>query len=110
MQAGVVFLSSETRLNFRCHHISRVALLLVNRQQIHSCLGDALSEKAAWGEASRSDALCCCRDALMFDIGTIKLSDFGLSKSLPVNKHAGYDINATFRLTGENRLIQIHGT
>ena len=41
------------------------------------------------------------RDALMFDIGTIKLSDFGLSKSLPVNKHAGYDINATFRLTGE---------
>ena len=37
----------------------------------------------------------------MFDIGTIKLSDFGLSKSLPVNKHAGYDINATFRLTGE---------
>ena len=37
----------------------------------------------------------------MFDIGTIKLSDFGLSKSLPVNKHAGYDVNATFRLTGE---------
>lgn len=37
----------------------------------------------------------------MFDIGTIKLSDFGLSKSLPINKHAGYDVNATFRLTGE---------
>ena len=37
----------------------------------------------------------------MFDDGTIKLADFGLSKSLPVNKHASYDLQSTFKLTGE---------
>ncbi len=37
----------------------------------------------------------------MFDTGTIKLADFGLSKSLPVNKHAGYDLDSKFKLTGE---------
>jgi len=43
----------------------------------------------------------CCRDNLIFDTGTIKLADFGLSKSLPVNKHAGYDLDSKFKLTGE---------
>lgn len=42
-----------------------------------------------------------CRNSLIYDTGTIKLADFGLSKSLPVNKHASYDLDATFRLTGE---------
>ena len=37
----------------------------------------------------------------MFDEGTIKLADFGLSKSLPVNKHASYDLDSKFKLTGE---------
>ncbi|EIE26582.1 kinase-like protein [Coccomyxa subellipsoidea C-169] len=41
------------------------------------------------------------RDSLVFDTGTIKLADFGLSKSLPVNKHAGYDLDSKFKLTGE---------
>lgn len=41
------------------------------------------------------------RNSLIYDTGTIKLADFGLSKSLPVNKHASYDLDATFRLTGE---------
>ena len=43
----------------------------------------------------------CCRESLIFDTGTIKLADFGLSKSLPVNKHAGYDLDSKFKLTGE---------
>ena len=38
---------------------------------------------------------------MVFDTGTIKLADFGLSKSLPVNKHAGYDLDSKFKLTGE---------
>ena len=38
---------------------------------------------------------------MIFDTGTIKLADFGLSKSLPVNKHAGYDLDSKFKLTGE---------
>ena len=38
---------------------------------------------------------------MSFDTGTIKLADFGLSKSLPVNKHAGYDLDSKFKLTGE---------
>lgn len=37
----------------------------------------------------------------MFDEGTIKVADFGLSKSLPVNKHASYDLDSKFKLTGE---------
>ena len=37
----------------------------------------------------------------MYDIGTIKLADFGLSKSLPYNKHAQYDLDEVFKLTGE---------
>jgi tRNA A-37 threonylcarbamoyl transferase component Bud32 len=41
------------------------------------------------------------RDSLIFDIGTMKLADFGLSKSLPVNKHASYDLESKFKLTGE---------
>ena len=45
--------------------------------------------------------MCCCRESLIFDTGTIKLADFGLSKSLPVNKHAGYDLDSKFKLTGE---------
>jgi serine/threonine protein kinase len=38
---------------------------------------------------------------LIFDSGSIKIADFGLSKSLPVNKHAGYDLDSKFKLTGE---------
>lgn len=49
----------------------------------------------------RLAALHACRDSLIFDTGTIKLADFGLSKSLPVNKHAGYDLDSKFKLTGE---------
>ncbi|CAK0733933.1 hypothetical protein CVIRNUC_000357 [Coccomyxa viridis] len=41
------------------------------------------------------------KESLIFDTGTIKLADFGLSKSLPVNKHAGYDLDSKFKLTGE---------
>ena len=47
---------------------------------------------------------CCpagCRESLIYDTGSLKLADFGLSKSLPVNKHASYDLESKFRLTGE---------
>lgn len=39
---------------------------------------------------------------IVFDTGMVKLADFGLSKTLPVNKHAefGY-LDSKFRLTGE---------
>ena len=53
-----------------------------------------LSYQGAW-------CCACCRESLIFDTGTIKLADFGLSKSLPVNKHAGYDLDSKFKLTGE---------
>lgn len=43
----------------------------------------------------------CGREDLVFDDGIIKLADFGLSKSLPVNKHASYDLDSKFKLTGE---------
>ena len=40
--------------------------------------------------------------ALIDDVGVVKLADFGLSKSLPkADKHAGYDLDSKFRLTGE---------
>ena len=29
------------------------------------------------------------RDSLVYSTGVMKLADFGLSKSLPMNKHAG---------------------
>jgi hypothetical protein len=39
---------------------------------------------------------------LVGDAGTVKLADFGLSKSLPkADKHAGYDLDSKFKLTGE---------
>jgi hypothetical protein len=39
---------------------------------------------------------------LVADAGTVKLADFGLSKSLPkADKHAGYDLDSKFKLTGE---------
>ena len=41
------------------------------------------------------------RKALVFDMGTVKLADFGLSKTLPVNKHAAFDLDDKFKLTGE---------
>ena len=42
------------------------------------------------------------RARLVADIGTVKLADFGLSKSLPkADKHAGYDLDSKFKLTGE---------
>ncbi len=34
-------------------------------------------------------------------MGTVKLADFGLSKTLPVNKHAAFDLDDKFKLTGE---------
>eukprot|EP00884_Botryococcus_braunii_P007544 jgi/Botrbrau1/16791/Bobra.150_2s0020.1 len=42
------------------------------------------------------------RDALVTNIGTCKLADFGLSKSLPKqDKHVNCDLNHRFNLTGE---------
>jgi serine/threonine protein kinase len=40
---------------------------------------------------------------IQFDVGTIKMADFGLSKTLPVNKHADVqeNLDSKFRLTGE---------
>ena len=40
--------------------------------------------------------------SVVFDTGVVKLADFGLSKTLPINKHAefGY-LDSKFRLTGE---------
>ncbi|KAL4538986.1 hypothetical protein Ndes2526B_g02745 [Nannochloris sp. 'desiccata'] len=39
---------------------------------------------------------------IVFDTGTVKLADFGLSKTLPVNKHADFGyLDSKFRLTGE---------
>lgn len=49
-----------------------------------------------------SDTVWAHRDKLVYDIGTFKLADFGLSKSLPSNKHAQYEMDDdTFKLTGE---------
>ena len=51
-----------------------------------------------------SPCSCCrtaCRESIIYDTGSLKLADFGLSKSLPVNKHASYDLESKFRLTGE---------
>ena len=42
-----------------------------------------------------------CRKELVYDMGTVKLADFGLSKTLPVNKHAAFDLDDKFKLTGE---------
>ena len=42
-----------------------------------------------------------CRHALIYDLGSAKLADFGLSKTLPVNKHATFDLDDKFELTGE---------
>lgn len=42
-----------------------------------------------------------CRDEIIFDLGSAKLADFGLSKTLPVNKHAAFDLDDKFKLTGE---------
>lgn len=43
-----------------------------------------------------------CRDALVTNLGTIKLADFGLSKSLPrQDKHVDRDLSQRFELTGE---------
>lgn len=43
------------------------------------------------------------RDELIYDIGTIKIADFGLSKTLPTRdaKHAEFDLDDKFKLTGE---------
>lgn len=41
------------------------------------------------------------RKELVYDMGTVKLADFGLSKTLPVNKHAAFDLDDKFKLTGE---------
>ena len=39
---------------------------------------------------------------IVFETGTVKLADFGLSKTLPVNKHADFGyLDSKFRLTGE---------
>lgn len=39
---------------------------------------------------------------IVFETGTVKLADFGLSKTLPINKHADYAyLDSKFRLTGE---------
>jgi len=39
---------------------------------------------------------------IVFDTGIVKLADFGLSKTLPVNKHADFGyLDSKFRLTGE---------
>ncbi|KAL4446296.1 hypothetical protein ABPG77_003103 [Micractinium sp. CCAP 211/92] len=39
---------------------------------------------------------------IVFDTGVVKLADFGLSKTLPINKHAEYGyLDSKFRLTGE---------
>lgn len=41
------------------------------------------------------------RPRLVSDVGVVKLADFGLSKSLPkADKHAGYDLDSKFKLTG----------
>jgi len=39
---------------------------------------------------------------IVFNTGTVKLADFGLSKTLPANKHADFGyLDSKFRLTGE---------
>jgi serine/threonine protein kinase len=39
---------------------------------------------------------------IIFETGVVKLADFGLSKTLPVNKHADFGyLDSKFRMTGE---------
>ena len=41
------------------------------------------------------------KETLIYETGVMKLADFGLSKTLPFNKHANYDLDSKFKLTGE---------
>jgi hypothetical protein len=48
---------------------------------------------------------------IVFDTGMVKLADFGLSKTLPINKHAEYGyLDSKFRLTGETGGWALGGT
>ena len=41
------------------------------------------------------------KETLIYETGVMKLADFGLSKTLPINKHASFDLESKFKLTGE---------
>lgn len=38
---------------------------------------------------------------IVFNSGTVKIADFGLSKTLPTNRHVDFELNDRFKLTGE---------
>ena len=41
------------------------------------------------------------RAQIVFNTGIVKLADFGLSKTLPMNRHADFQLDERFKLTGE---------
>ncbi|KFM24164.1 Dual specificity protein kinase splA [Auxenochlorella protothecoides] len=41
------------------------------------------------------------RAQVVFNTGVVKLADFGLSKTLPTNRHANFHLDERFKLTGE---------
>lgn len=54
------------------------------------------------GNLMFSGSLYTSQRDLVYDHGTVKLADFGLSKTLPVNRHADFGyMDSKFRLTGE---------
>lgn len=93
-------------LNARGWKGSDVTLLVAKVEQLIGCIASALPHQVHW---ARSDTvlmtgLRCTlqdRDSLVYETGVMKLADFGLSKSLPMNKHAGFDLEDKFKLTGE---------
>lgn len=45
------------------------------------------------------------RTQIVFNSGIVKLADFGLSKTLPMNRHADFHLDERFKLTGETGRI-----
>ena len=41
------------------------------------------------------------KNTLIYETGIMKLADFGLSKTLPLDRHAHYELDSKFKLTGE---------
>lgn len=46
------------------------------------------------------------KETLIYETGIMKLADFGLSKTLPLDRHANYELDSKFKLTGETGMYQ----
>lgn len=46
----------------------------------------------------------------MYDCGVVKIADFGLSRTMPTDKHVILDLDEKFVLTGECGSVNIFST